>query len=88
VEAGLTALQSGQISAFIASDATLRYLNHHNFDRRFEIITLPTSRVSFAMATRPEFPLLQDINVELIAITSHVKWQKEIDTWLGPSGEK
>ena len=88
VEQGLAALQSGQISAFVASDATLRYLNRHVFDNRFEVVTLPTTRVSFAMAARPEFPLLQDINVELIAITSHVKWQKEIDTWLGPAGEK
>ncbi len=87
-EAGLAALEHNRITAFVATDATLRYLNQHKFDGRFEIVTLPTTHVSFAMATRPHFPLLQDINIDLIKITSRVNWQTEIDTWLGSSSGK
>lgn len=88
VEDGLQALQHNQIGAFIANDATLRYLNQHDFGSQFDIITLPSTHVTFAMAVRPGFPLLQDINVDLIKITSRVKWQQEIDTWLGSSTSK
>lgn len=88
VEAGLKALQSNQISAFIANDATLRYLNQHEFGAQFDVIPLPATHVTFAMAVRPGLPLLQDINVDLIKTTSRAKWQLEIDSWLGPNAAK
>lgn len=88
VEEGMRALQQNSISAFVASDATLRYVNFHDFESQFEVVTLPTTHVSYAMAARPGLPILQDINVDLIKITSHVNWQREIDLWLGSPSQK
>lgn len=88
VQDGLRALQGGEISAFVSNDATLRYLNDRQFGSQFDVIPLPSTHVSFAMAVRPEFPLLQKINVDLIRITTRAKWQQEMNAWLGASPAK
>ncbi len=74
----------GQIGAFVTSEATLRYLNHFKYGDRFELVQLPTTKVSFAMAARPNFPLLREINIALVAETTRLEWENNVQRWLGP----
>jgi len=83
-EQGMAALAEGQIGAFVTSEATLRYMNHFKYGDRFEVVQLPTTKVSFAMAARPNFPLLREINIALVAETTRLEWESDVQRWLGP----
>ncbi|MBN8709253.1 MAG: hypothetical protein BGO12_07415 [Verrucomicrobia bacterium 61-8] len=86
-EAGMSALAMGQIGAFVTNEATLRYLNHFKYDDRFQIVPLSTTKTSFAMAARPNLPVLRDINIALIADTTRVDWENDVQRWLGPPAQ-
>lgn len=83
-EEGMSALATGQIGAFVTSEASLRYLNHFKYGDRFEVVQLPTTKVSFAMASRPNFPLLRPINIAIIGETTRLEWENNVQRWLGP----
>ena len=84
LEAGFDALQENRITAFIGDEVTLRYFSQQAYPEIFEVISLPTTRISFAMAARPGLRSLQEINVALIAETTHPLWQGHVERWLGP----
>ncbi len=83
-EEGMSALATGQVGAFVTTEASLRYLNHFKYGDRFEVIQLPTTKVAFAMAARPNFPLLREINIALIGETTRMEWENDVQRWLGP----
>ncbi len=45
---------------------TLRYIVQHQYPDSLRVADFPSTHLTFAMATRPDFPLLQPINVVII----------------------
>jgi polar amino acid transport system substrate-binding protein len=84
LEDGLAALKTRQISAFIANDAALRYQVRRDAPDSVRIVSLPSLHVTFAMASRPNFPELQAINVAILDTVNAPDWQRQVQRWLGP----
>lgn len=81
VEDGLKALTENKITAFSGDAITLRYIVQHNYPEQIRVANLPSTHLTFAMATRPEFPLLQPMNVAIIERVSSADWQVELSLW-------
>ena len=84
VEGGIVALGAREITAFIANDAALRFVVRRDAPETVRIATFPAMHVTFAMACRPHFPLLQEVNVAIIDTVNAPDWQRQVDRWLGP----
>lgn len=82
IEKGLKAVQDGQITAFVNNKITLQYLVTKNYPDLL-VDDFSASRISYAVATRPNFPLYQDINVALIEIVESQDWEATENEWLG-----
>ncbi len=81
VEEGVQALQHNQITAFSGDAVTLRYIVQHQYPDSLRVADFPSTHLTFAMATRPDFPLLQPINVVIIERVSSPDWQLELALW-------
>lgn len=86
VEEGLKALNQKQITAFISDDLTLKYVISRNFPDSMHISVIPSKHLAFAMATRPNFPGLQELNIPIIELINRADWQEQVNRWLGSSG--
>lgn len=84
-EDGLKALAAGEITAFASDEVTLRYLVQHDNLDTLHISILPRTHLRFAMATRPDYPGLQDMNVPIIELSNSSEWEDGLNYWLGPS---
>jgi polar amino acid transport system substrate-binding protein len=88
VEDGLAALEAKQISSFIANDTALRYVVRRDAPDTVRVISLPSMHVTFAMACRPNFPHLQNINAAILDTINSPSWQRQVERWLGPSNSQ
>lgn len=81
VEEGLKALQERKITAFSGDAVTLRYIVQRDFPDEIRVANFPSTHLTFAMATRPDFPQLQALNVAIIERVSSPDWQLELSLW-------
>jgi len=47
------------------------------------VSTFPNTHITFAMASRPDFPRLQEINIAVIDIVESQSWQAAVTQWVG-----
>ena len=69
-EAGLQALEDGTITAFAGDSITLRYLVQRDHPERMKVVTFASAHVTFAMATRPQFPDMEALNVSIVGMVN------------------
>lgn len=81
VESGLKALNDNKITAFSGDAVTLRYMVQNDYPDSLRVADIPSTHLTFAMATRPGFPQLQEINIAIIEHTSSPMWQHELGVW-------
>jgi ABC-type amino acid transport substrate-binding protein len=84
-EEGLDALALGRISAFSTDAATLHYLILRDYPGQFKVAVIPSVLYNTAFATRPNFPLSNQIESRLIEITEEPQWAHRVERWLGPN---
>lgn len=82
IEAGLKAVQDGEITALVGSKITFQYLTSKSYPDLL-VDDFSASHINYAMATRPRFPGYQDINVALIEIVAGQDWEAIETQWLG-----
>jgi len=85
---GLEALSHQQITAFVASDLTMRYEVNQHYATEFDLVMMPHTDLRFAMATRRDAPFYDEINAAAIDETSGTKWEREKTKWLGERTNK
>ncbi len=83
VTAGLEALSNGGITAFSGDALTLKFLVRRDFPDTLRVSTFPNTHITFAMASRPDFPRLQEINIAVIDIVESQSWQAAVTQWVG-----
>jgi len=83
IEAGLRALDRGTITAFASDSVTLRYLVQRDYPNRLKVVTFVATHVTFAMATRPQFPEMEALNISVVGIINTPDWSKKLEHWLG-----
>jgi len=88
LESGLKALSQNQITAMVADDVSLRYLVGNTYPDTMEVDKFPTSRISFAIAARPNLPNFQDINIALIGVIGTPEWDRAVARWIGSTPSK
>lgn len=88
VQDGLQALQKKEITAFLGNAASLRYYAHLRHEGQFQIIPLPTTALSFAIAIRPDLPQENEIDVALIDAITRSTWPREVEHWMGTTTQK
>jgi ABC-type amino acid transport substrate-binding protein len=86
VPAGLAALQAGEISAFTANGPVLRHAVRHDFPESLRVVNFPALHVSFAMACRPGFAGMEDLNIAILETLDGPEWDQSLRRWLGPKG--
>lgn len=84
-EEGLDALALGRITAFSSDAATLHYLILHDYTGLFKVALIPSVFYNTAFATRPNFPLSNQIESRLIEITEEPQWAHRVERWFGPN---
>lgn len=82
-EAGLQALDQENITAFEGDSVTLRYLIQRDYPERLKVVTFAATHVTFAMATRPQFPEMEALNISVLGIISTPDWSRKLQRWLG-----
>jgi len=87
VETGLKALSDNKITAFIGNDITLRYVVHHDYPGELAVQPFPSIHVTFAFATRQNFPLLKQMDVCLLEQLDAPDWHRRLQKWTGPLDE-
>ena len=85
VSEGLRALEAGRIDSFVGSEATLRYVVHHEFAGRIVLEVVPNTHLSYAFALRPNLPQRDAIDVSLIGQISAPDWKQEAERYTGPA---
>lgn len=88
VTAGLEALSNGSITAFSGDALTLKYLVRRDYPDTLRVSTFPNTHITFAMASRPDFPKLQEINIAVIDVVESQSWQAAVTQWVGRDAAK
>lgn len=83
VEDGMKALAGKKITAFVADEISLHFIVQRNYSRAIRLAPFASLNVRFAMATRPNFPLHDEIDDTLVQITDTQEWQNTVTRWLG-----
>lgn len=83
---GLSAVDNGELDAFIYDAALMSYLNQNEFSNRLAIASsdLQTGHHAFAMAE--DAPLLESINAEVIAAQMETDWPSLLERFLPKGG--
>ncbi len=89
IDAGLHALEEGEITALVDGEVSLRYEANHNFPGDILVTPLPTTHLTYAFAARPGLPpeQLKAINVALIEQVTQPGWEQQVERWLGPPAQ-
>ena len=81
-QAGMSAVDSGDLDAFVYDAALMRYLNKNEFNHRLAVAAsnLQTGHHVFAMAENA--PLLESINTEVIAAQTEPDWPSLLERFM------
>ena len=88
-QAGLRALVDEKITALAGDSVTLSYLIQREYPEKLKVVTFASTHVTFAMATRPQFPEMEALNISIVGIVSTPDWSRRLQSWLGspPDGD-
>lgn len=82
-QAGLQAVDLQRITAFEGDSITLRYLVQRDFPTRLKVVTFSGTHVTFAIATRQDFPAMETLNVSILSLIATPEWSRKLQQWLG-----
>jgi polar amino acid transport system substrate-binding protein len=83
--AGLRALETGEITAFVGSEVTLRYIVSHQYAGVLLVEDIPDTHVTYAFAMRPGLRERDAIDTALINEVTQPGWRQIMTSYIGPS---